>query len=451
MLNLLRYNAKPRLLALGTACLLNLTLLFSSLFSQDSSPSSSDFDGNGVVDFSDFLLFVTAFGSRAGQDRYDAKYDLDANGEIAFDDFLLFVHSFAASSPPTTPQPPPSDPRLTRIKLPEGFHIRIYAEGVTGARSMSLSPDGTLFVGTRPSGRVYALRDEDGDHKAERIIVLARGLNNPNGVAVKNGDLYVAEINRILRYRNIEAQLDNPPQPEIVNDAFPTDRSHGWKFIRFGPDGLLYVPVGAPCNICNRGDPYASIGKLDANGTFRIIARGIRNTVGFDWHPETGELWFTDNGRDRMGDDVPPDELNRITADGQHFGYPYCHGASIADPVFGDQRSCGEFIAPVQNLGPHVAALGMRFYTGNMFPEEYHNQIFIAEHGSWNRSSKIGYRVTLVRLNGNRAVSYEPFAEGWLQGESNWGRPVDVLVMPDGSLLVSDDQAGLIYRISYSH
>ena len=451
MLNLLRYNAKPRLLALGTACLLNLTLLFSSLFSQDSNPSSSDFDGNGVVDFSDFLLFVTAFGSRAGQDRYDAKYDLDGNGEIVFDDFLLFVDSFAASSPPTTPQPPPSDPRLTRIELPEGFHIRIYAERVTGARSMSLSPDGTLFVGTRPSGRVYALRDEDGDHKAERVIVLARGLNNPNGVAVKNGDLYVAEINRILRYRNIEAQLDNPPQPEIVNDAFPTDRSHGWKFIRFGPDGLLYVPVGAPCNICNRGDPYASIGKLDANGTFRIIARGIRNTVGFDWHPETGELWFTDNGRDRMGDDVPPDELNRITADGQHFGYPYCHGASIADPVFGDQRSCGEFIAPVQNLGPHVAALGMRFYTGNMFPEEYHNQIFIAEHGSWNRSSKIGYRVTLVRLNGNRAVSYEPFAEGWLQGESNWGRPVDVLVMPDGSLLVSDDQAGLIYRISYSH
>ena len=316
---------------------------------------------------------------------------------------------------------------------------------------MSLSPDGTLFVGTRPSGRVYALRDEDGDHKAERVIVLARDLNNPNGVAFKDGDLYVAEINRILRYTNIEAQLDNPPQPEIVNDAFPTNRSHGWKFIRFGPDGLLYVPVGAPCNICNRGDPYASIGRLDTNGNFSIIARGIRNTVGFDWHPETGELWFTDNGRDRMGDDVPPDELNRITANGQHFGYPYCHGTNIADPVFGDQRSCGEFVAPVQNLGPHVAALGMRFYTGDMFPEEYRNQIFIAEHGSWNRSSKIGYRITLVRLNGNRAVSYEPFAKGWLQGESNWGRPVDVLVMPDGSLLVSDDQAGLIYRISYSH
>ena len=446
MPNFLKYNAK--LLALGIASLLNFTLLISPLFSQNSSPPSSDFNGNGVVDFPDFLLFVTAFGSQAGQDRYDAKYDLDGNGEIAFDDFLLFVDSFAASPPQP---PPPSDPRLTRIELPEGFHIRIYAEGITGARSMSLSPSGTLFVGTRPSGRVYALRDEDGDHKAERVIVLARGLNNPNGVAFKNGDLYIAEINRILRYRNIEANLDNPPQPEIVNDDFPIDRSHGWKFIRFGPDDLLYVPVGAPCNICNRGDPYAAIGRLDTNGNFSIIARGIRNTVGFDWHPETGELWFTDNGRDRMGDDIPPDELNRITVEGQHFGYPYCHGTDIADPVFGDQRSCGEFVPPVQNLGPHVAALGMRFYTGDMFPEEYRNQIFIAEHGSWNRSSKIGYRVTLVRLNGNRAVSYEPFAKGWLQGESNWGRPVDVLVMPDGSLLVSDDQAGLIYRISYSH
>ena len=450
MLNLLRYNATPRLLALGIVSLLNFTLL---LFAQNSSPPSSDFNGNGVVDFPDFLLFVTAFGSQAGQERYDTKYDLDGNGEIAFDDFLLFVDSFskAASSPPTPPQPPPSDPRLTRIELPEGFHIRIYAEGVTGARSMSLSPDGTLFVGTRPSGRVYALRDEDRDHKAERVIILARGLNNPNGVAFKDGDLYIAEISRILRYRNIEAHLDNPPQPEIINDALPTDRHHGWKFIRFGPDGLLYVPVGAPCNICDSGDPYASIGRLDANGAFGIIARGVRNTVGFDWHPETGEMWFTDNGRDRMGDDVPPDELNRVTTDGQHFGYPYCHGTDIADPVFGSQRSCGEFVAPIQNLGPHVAALGMRFYTGDMFPEEYRNQIFIAEHGSWNRSSKIGYRITLVRLNGNDAVSYEPFAEGWLQGESNWGRPVDVLVMPDGSLLVSDDQAGLIVRISYSN
>ena len=294
------------------------------------------------------------------------------------------------------------------------------------------------------------MRDEDGDHKAERIIILASGLNRPNGVAFKDGDLYVAEVSRILRYRNIEAHLDNPPQPEIVNDAFPTDRAHGWKFIRFGPDGLLYVPVGAPCNICVSPDPYASIGRLDpSTGDFEVVSRGVRNSVGFDWHPETGEMWFTENGRDWMGDDMPPDELNQVTADGQHFGYPYCHGTNIADPAFGAQRGCGEFVPPVQELGPHVAALGMRFYTGNMFPAEYRNQIFIAEHGSWNRSRKIGYRLTLVRLTADGAVSYEPFAEGWLQGESNWGRPVDVLVMPDGSLLVSDDQAGLIYRISH--
>ncbi|MDE0332490.1 MAG: PQQ-dependent sugar dehydrogenase [Nitrospinae bacterium] len=346
--------------------------------------------------------------------------------------------------------PPPEDPRLTQIELPEGFHIRVYAKGVPGARSLSLSPDGTLFVGTRSSGRVYAVRDEDGDHKAERIIILASGLNRPNGVAFKDGDLYVAEISRILRYRDIEAHLENPPQPKIVNDAFPTDRAHGWKFIRFGPDSLLYVPVGAPCNICASPDPYASIGRLDpSTGDFEVVSRGVRNSVGFDWHPETGEMWFTENGRDWMGDNMPPDELNRVTADGQHFGYPYCHGTDIADPAFGAQRGCGEFVPPVQELGPHVAALGMRFYTGNMFPAEYRNQIFIAEHGSWNRTHKIGYRLTLVRLAADGAVSYEPFAEGWLQGESNWGRPVDVLVMPDGSLLVSDDRAGLIYRISH--
>ena len=353
-------------------------------------------------------------------------------------------------APPPPPPPPLRDPRLARIELPAGFHIRVYAQGVTGARSLSLGADGTLFVGTRSGDRVYALRDEDGDYRAERVITLASGLNSPNGVAFMDGDLYVAEISRILRYPDIEANLDNPPQPEIVNDDFPTDPHHGWKFIRFGPDNLLYVPVGAPCNICDAGDPYASIGRLDAKGAFSIVARGVRNTVGFDWHPETGEMWFTDNGRDWLGDDSPPDELNRLSAEGQHFGYPYCHGSGIADPEFGDQRRCDEFVAPAQDLGPHVAALGMRFYTGTMFPEEYRGQIFIAEHGSWNRSSKIGYRLALVRLEGNEAVSYEPFAEGWLQGESSWGRPVDVLVMPDGSLLLSDDQAGLIYRISYS-
>ena len=421
-----------------------------------------DLDNNGRVDWADALL-VALYSE-------DSSIALPNNGDISLGDVsqdgqidladaqLIEAYSINPSDPSLPagigrsvgPPPPPEDPRLTQIELPEGFHIRVYAKGVPGARSLSLSPDGTLFVGTRSSGRVYAVRDEDGDHKAERIIILASGLNRPNGVAFKDGDLYVAEVSRILRYRDIEAHLDNPPQPEIVNDAFPTDRAHGWKFIRFGPDGLLYVPVGAPCNICASPDPYASIGRLDpSTGDFEVVSRGVRNSVGFDWHPETGEMWFTENGRDWMGDDLPPDELNRVAADGQHFGYPYCHGTDIADPAFGAQRGCGEFVPPVQELGPHVAALGMRFYTGNMFPAEYRNQIFIAEHGSWNRTRKIGYRLTLVRLAADGAVSYEPFAEGWLQGESNWGRPVDVLVMSDGSLLVSDDQAGLIYRISY--
>ena len=338
----------------------------------------------------------------------------------------------------------------SRIELPEGFRIRAWAEGVTDARSMALGAGGTLFVGTRPDGRVHALRDEDGDHWAERTVTLARGLNRPNGVAFRDGDLYVAENSRILRYAGIETRLDTPPPPQVVTDAFPTDRSHGWKFIRFGPDGYLYVPVGAPCNICLRDDPYASIGRLDvATGAFTVVARGVRNTVGFDWHPQSRELWFTDNGRDWMGDHQPPDELNRLSRDGQHFGYPHCHGTDIPDPDF-DDRPCADFVAPVRELGPHVAALGMRFYTGEMFPAAYRNQVFIAEHGSWNRSRKIGYRIMLVRLNGDTATAYEPFAAGWLQGESNWGRPVDVLVMPDGALLVSDDQAGIIYRISYA-
>ena len=344
------------------------------------------------------------------------------------------------------------DQRLARITLPSGFRIRMYAEGVAGARSMSLSPNGTLFVGTRGHGRVYALRDEDEDDYAERSITLASGLNFPNGVAFKDSSLYVAEASRVLRYPDVENRLTNPPEPELVSDDFPsgTGEDHYWKFIRFGPDDSLYVPIGAPCNVCNRGDPYAVIGRISADSTFNIVARGIRNTVGFDWHPETNELWFTDNGRDGMGDNRPPDELNRITAVGQHFGYPFCHGTDIADPSFGSQRACSEFVAPVQELGPHVAALGMRFYTGSMFPAEYGNQIFIAEHGSWDRSSKIGYRVTLVRLNGNEATSYEAFATGWLQEQSHWGRPVDLQVMSDGSLLVSDDYAGAIYRISYT-
>ncbi len=341
--------------------------------------------------------------------------------------------------------------QLDRIKLPPGFRISVYANNVPNARSMTLSPNGTLFVGSRNAGNVYAITNSDGDNTADEVIVIARGLNSPNGVAIRNGALYVAEISRVLRYDNIEANLENSPVPVVVNDTFPKDAHHGWKFIRFGPAGKLYVPVGAPCNVCERADErYASIMRMNSDGTgLEVFANGVRNTVGFDWHPDTGELWFTDNGRDLMGDDVPPDELNHAPQQDMHFGFPYCHGGDVSDPQFGKERECGGFTPPAMKLGPHVAALGMRFYTGSMFPTQYRDQIFIAEHGSWNRTVPIGYRVTLVRLENNEAVSYEVFAEGWLQGGNAWGRPVDVLVMPDGALLVSDDRAGAIYRISF--
>ena len=340
---------------------------------------------------------------------------------------------------------------LKDIKLPPGFEISIYAGNLPNARSLTLSPKGTLFVGSLKEGKVYAVVSQPGETEAKKIFTIAQGLNMPNGVAFRNGALYVAEVNRVLRYDDIESHLANPPKPVTVNDQFPKDRHHGWKFMAFGPDGLLYVPVGAPCNICEPDENrYALISRMKADGTgVEVFARGIRNTVGFDWHPVTKELWFTDNGADNLGDDVPPDELNHAPKQGLNFGYPYCHGGDIPDPQFGKKRSCSEFVPPAQKLGPHVAALGMRFYTGSMFPAEYRNQIFIAEHGSWNRSTPIGYRITVVQLENNKAVSYKPFAEGWLQRGQPWGRPVDVLVMPDGALLVSDDEAGAIYRIRY--
>jgi glucose/arabinose dehydrogenase len=341
--------------------------------------------------------------------------------------------------------------QVDKIKLPPRFEITVYADRVPGARSMTLSPKGILFVGSREGGQVYAVLDRKKQNRADQVIPIARGLNLPNGVALHNGSLYVAEVNRMLRYDNIEDRLGNPPSPVVVNDSFPADKHHGWKFIRFGPDGKLYVPVGAPCNICESNDPrYATIMRMNPDGSgLEIFASGIRNTVGFDWHPLTRELWFTDNGRDWMGDNLPPDELNHAPKKGLHFGFPYCHGTNMPDPQFGGKRPCKDFVPPAMELGPHVASLGMRFYTGTMFPQEYRDQIFIAEHGSWNRSVPIGYRVTLVRLKNNRAVKYEVFAEGWLQGSKAWGRPVDVLVMPDGALLVSDDKVGAVYRISY--
>jgi glucose/arabinose dehydrogenase len=344
---------------------------------------------------------------------------------------------------------------IPKLDLPEGFEVQVYAENVTGARSMALSPNGVLYVGTRGEGKVYALVDENGDYKADRMITIAEDLRMPNGVAWRDGSLYVAEVSRILRFDDIDARLDNPPAPVVIRDDYPTEGHHGWKHIAFGPDGKLYVPVGAPCNTCESEDElYASITRINPDGSDReIVAHGVRNSVGFDWHPETGDLWFTDNGRDMMGDNLPPCELNHLTEAGQHFGYPYLHGNDIWDPEFGKKGKTmnSAFIPPAQELGPHVAPLGLLFYTGDMFPEDYKNQAFIAEHGSWNRSEKIGYRITLVRLEDGKAVSYTPFLTGWLQdNDAVWGRPVDLLQLEDGSVLVSDDHGGVIYRIVYT-
>jgi len=346
---------------------------------------------------------------------------------------------------------------LAKITVPDGFTIEVYASDVPNARSMALSPTGTLFVSTRRAGIVYAVLDRDQDQTADEVITIATGLNTPNGVAIRDGALFVAELNRILRYDDIEARLGNPPAPVVVYDALPSERMHGWKFIRFGPDGKLYVPVGAPCNICDRtgeDERFATITRMNPDGgEHEVFAHGIRNSVGFDWHPVTGELWFTSNGRDRLGDDVPGDTLNHAPEIGMHFGYPFCHQGDIPDPEFGEQRACDEFTPPAEILGPHVASLGMRFYDGSMFPNRYRNQIFIAEHGSWNRSpaaGHTGYRITVATLDGNRVTDYAVFAEGWLDPDNtSWGRPTDIQVMPDGALLVTDDRVGAIYRISY--
>jgi glucose/arabinose dehydrogenase len=346
-----------------------------------------------------------------------------------------------------------ADLPLESIKLAPGFSISVFAE-VEDARSLAMSPDGTVFIGNRDGDKVYAVKDTNGDHKADKKWVIASGLDTPNGVAFKNGDLYIAEISRISKIAGIESKLDNPGEPKTVYDKYPKDTHHGWKYIAFGPDGKLYVPVGAPCNICEPKDPvYASITRLNADGSgMEVFASGVRNTVGFTWHPETKEIWFTDNGRDMLGDDIPPCELNTAPKAGLNFGYPYCHGGTISDPEFGSKKSCGEFVKPAQNLGAHVAPLGLKFYTGSMFPSNYKNQLFVAEHGSWNRSKKSGHKIALVKLDASgKSIGYETFASGWLDEASQkvWGRPVDVILMADGSMLVSDDKAGVLYRISY--
>jgi len=340
---------------------------------------------------------------------------------------------------------------LDKIILPPGFTIAVYAE-VENVRSMVMSPSGTLFVGTWRNGKVYAVKDIDGDKIADKKWLLASGLDYPNGVAFKNGSLYVAEISKITKFPNIEQNLADTTKRVVIYDKFPTEWPHGWKYIAFGPDGKLYVPVGAPFNIGIPDDRHASIFRMNDDGTgLEKFASGVRNTVGFTWHPMTHELWFTDNGRDNLGDDTPFDELNRAPKAGMNFGYPYYHSGTIKDPQFGGTHKASEFTVPAINLGPHVAALGLKFYTGKMFPANYRNQIFIAEHGSWNRTKKIGYRISLVKIENGKAKGYNPFATGWLNENTQvpWGRPVDVLILKDGSMLVSDDLAGVIYRISY--
>jgi glucose/arabinose dehydrogenase len=377
----------------------------------------------------------------------------------------IAVLPVAAAEPEEKPvaayNPMPVDAReyVGRIKLPDGFRIALYADSVPGARFMTLTPGGTLFVGTNfidfgkpPVGKVYAVLDKDGDQKADEVLTIAEGLNHPNGVAFRDGSLYVAEINRILRYDDIEKRLRNPPPPVVVYDKFPAEFHHGWKFIRFGPDGRLYVPVGAPCNICESQDPFASITSMKPDGSdFQIVARGIRNSVGFDWDPQTKELWFTDNGRDGWGNDRPPEELNHAPRPGLHFGYPYRYGRNIVDDTFKTAKTDTDFTPAAIEFPAHNACLGLRFYTGKTFPAAYHHQPFIACHGSWNRNPPDGYRVVLARIKDGKAIGHEVFASGWLIGERFWGRPVDVEIAADGSLLVSDDFAHVIYRISYGN
>jgi glucose/arabinose dehydrogenase len=355
----------------------------------------------------------------------------------------------APITPPPLPTPADKLP-VAKLKAPQGFKVELFAAPVPNARSIRIGEKGTVFVGSRLIDKVHAITEQDGKRE---VKVIASGLHRPNGLAFHKGALYVAELSRVSRLDNIEDQLNNPPKPALISDKFPKDEPHGWKFMAIGPDEKLYVPVGAPGNI-NDPDPemYAHIRRMNLDGSgMEVFVRGVRNTVGFDWHPATKALYFTDNGPDWVSEDLPEDELNRVTASGKkHFGYPYCHQGNFRDPEFGWGHSCIEYEPPIGLLGPHTAALGMRFYTGDMFPAEYKNAIFIARRGSWNRTEKAGGDVVVVKLSPNGTVqSIEPFLTGFIENNNYVARPVDLEVMKDGSLLVSDDFNGAVYRVSY--
>jgi glucose/arabinose dehydrogenase len=348
---------------------------------------------------------------------------------------------------PPFPAPPDQLP-IPQLKLPKGFKIEVYASGIANARSLRLGDKGTVFVSNRQLDKVYAIVDRNGKREAK---VIASGLDRPNGLAFHKGTLYITEGTKVSKFEKIEDHLDNPPQPVVIYDDLPNHQSHGWRYTGIGPDDKLYINVGAPCNICIPPEENAQIRRINLDGSgAEVVARGVRNSVGFDWHPVTKELYFTDNGRDWLSEDLPEDELNRVTKAGQHFGFPYCHQGTFTDREAGWGRSCDEFVKPVALLGPHTAALGMRFYTGRMFPAQYRQAIFIARRGSWNKTKKIGGDVVVAKLNKDGTVkSVEPFLTGFLQNNAYSGRPVDVQVMKDGSLLVSDDYAGAVYRITY--
>jgi len=349
-------------------------------------------------------------------------------------------------------------PPIDQLRAPPGFRIELLTDAVPNARQMALGRSGDgqgiVYVGSAGAGNVYAV--EYGASGIGRVHLVASGLSLPSGVAWRDGKLYVGALARILRFDDIDDRLVRPPPPVVVSDRFPSDTHHGRRFIAFGPDGKLYVSVGAPCNVCLPSERHGVIQRMDGDGgAIETVARGVRNSVGFDWSPSDGTLWFTDNGRDMLGDELPGDELDRGTRAGEHFGYPFCHQGDSPDPEFGRQRPCGEFTSPAANLGAHVAALGMRFYGGSRFPAAYRGNIFIAEHGSWNRSRKSGYQVVRVPVDAQgRAGTSEAFVQGWLKVDASgretvWGRPADVLPLPDGSLLISDDLAGAIYRIHF--
>jgi glucose/arabinose dehydrogenase len=351
------------------------------------------------------------------------------------------------------PQPPFATPaeklQIGQLKLPKGFKLEVYISGIANARSLRIGDKGTVFVSNRQLDKVYAVVERSGKREAK---VIASGLDRPNGLAFHNGTLYIGEGTKISKLEKIEDNLDNPGKPVVIYSDLPNHQSHGWKFIAIGPDNKLYINVGAPCNICEPPAENAQIRRINLDGSgAEVFARGVRNSVGFDWHPITNDLYFTDNGRDWLSEDLPEDELNRVTKVGQHFGFPYCHQGNFTDREMGWGRSCDEFTPPVALMGPHSAALGLRFYTGTMFPREYRNALFIARHGSWNRTKKIGGDIVVAKLNVDGTVkSVQPFITGFLNNNEYWGRPVDVHVMKDGSMLISDDFAGAIYRVTYS-